>query len=350
VALLLLGLEDPSLFVPYMREVVRQPAFTRYSSLVELCLDDAAEISAQPFVELLESDSGRDPELWQRQLLALRVLERIDAGQIETLQAKLIQHPSVEIRRWIQDRITQAAQKIEVAEQGGYELVRIEGAVFQMGSPESEEGRWDAEGPQHTVQVSDFYIGRYPVTNEQYGIFLREKPNAKEPGYWADRRFNQPRQPVVGVSWQEAKNYASWAGLRLPSEAEWEYACRAGTRMRFYSGDLEEDLDRVGWYDKNSNNQIHPVAEKEPNAFGLYDMHGNVWEWVEDDWHDDYEGAPGDGRVWVNEPRGAYRVIRGGSWISIASLCRSAYRSNDSPDYRDSNTGFRLARSVALGP
>jgi len=118
--------------------------------------------------------------------------------------------------------------------------------------------------------------------------------------------------------------------------------------MRFYSGDLEEDLDRVGWYAKNSDHQIHPVAEKEPNAFGLYDMHGNGWEWVEDDWHDDYEGAPDDGRVWFNEPRGALRVIRGGSWYSSASNCRSANRINDSPDRR-SNIGFRLARSVTPG-
>jgi formylglycine-generating enzyme required for sulfatase activity len=136
----------------------------------------------------------------------------------------------------------------------------------------------------------------------------------------------------------------------LPSEAEWEYACRAGTNTRFYAGDTEKDLEQVGWYINNSGDQLHPVGEKEPNVFGLYDMHGNVLEWVEDDWHDNYKEAPDDGRAWIDEPRGAYRVIRGGSWYDDARRCRSAGRIIDSPDYRDFIVGFRLARSVSLGP
>lgn len=172
-----------------------------------------------------------------------------------------------------------------------------------------------------------------------------------EPKYWAFRQFNQPRQPVVGVSWDDAKKYAKWAGLRLPTEAEWEYACRANTQTRYYPGDKEEDLDRAGWYDKNSGNRLHPVGEKEPNSFGLYDMHGNVWEWVEDDWHDNYNGGPNDGRAWSHSPRGSFRVIRGGSWDNVARNCRSAIRGDGPPVYHGGyDLGFRLSRSVSLSP
>ncbi|BBO86803.1 hypothetical protein DSCO28_73690 (plasmid) [Desulfosarcina ovata subsp. sediminis] len=134
-------------------------------------------------------------------------------------------------------------------------------------------------------------------------------------------------------------------GFTLPSEAQWEYACRAGTTTRFYSGHSEESLDRVGWYCENSVDKPHSVGEKEPNGFGLYDMHGNVWEWVEDDWHGNYNGAPDDGSVWIDNPRGSNRIIRGGSWIISARYCRSAYRYGHGPANRNSGLGFRLALS-----
>jgi formylglycine-generating enzyme required for sulfatase activity len=187
------------------------------------------------------------------------------------------------------------------------------------------------------------------VTNEEYGRLLKEDPKIEPPKFWAERQFNQPRQPVVGVSWEDGLRYATWAGLRLPSEAEWEYACRAGTRTRFYSGDIENDLKEVGWYSENSGKKLHPVGEKKPNAWGLYDMHGNVWEWVEDDWHDSYKKAPDDGRAWVDNPRGSFRVMRGGGWYDGAQHCRSAVRFI-APGSRSGSVGFRLSRSVALGP
>jgi formylglycine-generating enzyme required for sulfatase activity len=106
----------------------------------------------------------------------------------------------------------------------------------------------------------------------------------------------------------------------------------------------------VGWYKENSGNKLFPVGEKKPNAWGFYDVHGNVWEWVEDDWHDSYEGAPQNGSAWIDKPRGSNRVIRGGSWDFDAQVCRSATRSLDAPDYRYNFVGFRLSRSVSLGP
>ena len=327
VGLILLALEDPSLFVPYMREVVKQPAFAKFPELVEACLDDAAETSPAPFVELLKSPPGKDKELWECQLVALRIVERLDPGAIHNLRDQLKKHPSSEIRTWMNECSRQAGQDISISDQGGYEFVKIPGGVFKMGLPEQETGRFDTEGHLHEVQVPDFYMGRYPVTNEEYARFLKANPTVTEPAYWADRKYNQPKQPVVGVSWEDARHYAAWAGLRLPGEAEWEYACRAGSKTRYYSGDKDEDLARVGWYTKNSGGQLHAVGEKEPNGFGLYDMHGNVWEWIEDDWHDNYKGAPNDGRAWVDKRRGSDRVVRGGGWYGGAQGCRSAARS-----------------------
>ena len=350
VGLLLLALEDPSLFGPYMREVAKQPAFAKFPQLVEMCLDDAAEISPKPFEELLRITPGKSKQLWVRQLVALRILEQLEPAAVEKLKPTLLHHPSDDIRRWFQEKAVQETLDMVTAGRGGYELVRIPGGKFMMGSPESEEGHYDYESPLHEVRVKDFYLGRNPVTNEEYGRFLQENPKASEPEYWAVRKYNQPRQPVVGVSWEDAQRYAAWAEMRLPSEAEWEYACRAGTDTRYYTGDKEKDLDRAGWYDENSGDQLHPVGEKEPNAFGLYDMHGNVWEWVEDDWHNAYEGAPNDGSAWIDEQRGADRVVRGGSWIIDARNCRSAIRYDISPGSRLSSLGFRLARSLTLDP
>jgi formylglycine-generating enzyme required for sulfatase activity len=374
VTLLFLALKDPSLFAPFMREVLRLPAASESREMVELCLDEAAEVSAEPFVELLEQATRRsagsrwdrwlppaiqkligaarpeeDPELWQRQLMALSVLERLDAAALERLLPGFVNHPSADIRRWVRDRKLQALQDVMSPEPSGYELVRIPGGAFMMGSPKSEEQEYKWERPIHKVEVADFYVGRYPVTNEQYGRFLAEYPGAAEPEYWANRQYNQPRQPVLGVSWDEARRYAEWAGLRLPSEAEWEYACRAGTNTRFYTGDTEDDLSRAGWYGANSGGQLHSVGEKEPNSLGLYDMHGNVWEWIEDDWHESYKGAPANDTPWIDNPRGSYRVLRGGCWGLDAAYCRSAGRCSFPPGGRSRVVGFRLSRSVALG-
>ena len=224
----------------------------------------------------------------------------------------------------------------------GYELIRIPGGTFMMGSKKSEKGRFADEGPVHEVTVESFYMGRYPVTNAEYERFLKANPKADEPGNWGERKYNRPEQPVVGVKWYDAKKFAEWAGLDLPSEAQWEYACRAGTTTRYYTGDEEKDLYRAGWYGGNSKGRLHPVGEKDANRFGLHDMHGNVGEWCEDDWHGNYDGAPEDGRAWTDEPRGPRRVVRGGAWRGSAGSCRSAYRGRNVLSFRYAYLGFRL--------
>ena len=162
------------------------------------------------------------------------------------------------------------------------------------------------------------------MTNAQYGRFLEAAgKSVKKPAYWDDRRFNQPEQPVVGVSWDEARAYCEWAGGRLPTEAEWEYACRAGTTTEYSFGDDAELLEEYAWFDKNSGGQTQPVGAKKPNPWGLHDMHGNVWEWCAD-WYDDEYYARSPAEDPPGAASGSNRVIRGGGWGYGAGYCRAA--------------------------
>ncbi len=152
---------------------------------------------------------------------------------------------------------------------------------------------------------------------------------------------------MENVSWDDITNHflpnlekLTQRPFRLPSEAEWEYAAKAGGDFIYAGGD---DLHRVGWYAENSHRETKPVGLKMPNAWGLYDMSGNVYEWCEDDWHNNYDDAPADGCAWTDEPRGAHRVYRGGYWSYHASLCRAAYRLRHEPQGRSNDLGFRLA-------
>jgi formylglycine-generating enzyme required for sulfatase activity/tRNA A-37 threonylcarbamoyl transferase component Bud32 len=232
-------------------------------------------------------------------------------------------------------------------EPSGIELVLIPAGAFMMGSPDDEENRTALGGPLHRVTVPEFYLARTPVTNEAYARYLEDCPSAPKPRYWDDGPFNEPKQPVVGVSWENAQAYCAWAGLRLPSESEWEYACRAGTRTRYWSGDEEGVLAWVGWYEGTTGDALHPVVEKEANSFEFHDMHGNVSEWCEDDWHDYFKGAPEDGSAWVEAgERGSRRVFRGGSWDQYVGHDRAAGRGSLDLGFLDYRLGFRPAMSI----
>jgi formylglycine-generating enzyme required for sulfatase activity len=350
VLLLLVGMGNPSLFEPLLRAMVSRAAFADASALRGMLLEEAAEVSPAPFVELLAQAPARDQGLWQRQRVALEMLEQMGAKDaLSVLEKKLARHPDPQIRIWLERRrIVARLDGMIVTEKGGVELLPIPGGTFMMGSPKSEVGRFDDEGPQHEVTVSPFLLGRYPVTNEEYGRFLADNPQVKPPQFWADRKLNQARQPVVGVSWDDAAAFAAWAGGRLPTEAEWEYACRAGTTTATYAGDLKDTvkdpvLDDIAWYSANSGGALPVVGQKKANAWGLHDMLGTVWEWCGDCWGP-YQDGP------VTDPSGArsddvrQRVVRGGSWDSYARDARSAVRGRCVPGARYDDLGFRPAR------
>lgn len=213
------------------------------------------------------------------------------------------------------------------------EFILIPAGSFDMGSPDSEKERDSDEGPVRKVQIAKpFYMGKYEVTQEQYLAVTGKNPS----------KFSGRNLPVETVSWDEAATCCKKIGGRLPTEAEWEYACRAGSKTRFcYGDDLSyAQLGEYAWYLGNSGGATHPLGQKKPNSFGLYDMHGNVYEWCSD-WFAPYVNAQ------IVDPVGAssgqYRVCRGGGWIVNAWFCRSANRHTFSPDFRGIGLGFRVA-------
>jgi formylglycine-generating enzyme required for sulfatase activity len=212
------------------------------------------------------------------------------------------------------------------------EMVEIPQGSFCMGSPNGVGE--DNEHPQHQVTVNSFYIGKYEITQAQYMTVVGNNPS----------HFKGDNLPVETVSWDDAvefcKRLSRMTGreYRLPTEAEWEYACRAGT-----TGDYAGNLDSMGWDFYNSGEQTHTVGQKQPNSFGLYDMHGNVWEWCEDLYHGNYNGAPADGSAWLSG-EGGNRIQRGGAWKinTFYNIWRSASRYGGNQNSGDYSSGFRV--------
>ena len=207
-------------------------------------------------------------------------------------------------------------------------MVFVAGGTFQMGSSSGESN----EEPVHTVTVSSFFMDKTEVTQAEYRKVMGKNPS----------NFSGCDDcPVENVSWHDANAYAQKVGKRLPTEAEWEYAARGGNKSKGYTYSGSNDLDAMGWYDNNSGGKAHPVAQKQPNELGLYDMSGNVWEWCSD-WYNDsyYRSSP------INDPQGSNsgssRVLRGGSRFSLDIDCRVAYRNRNNPVYSRRNDGFRL--------
>ncbi len=240
---------------------------------------------------------------------------------------------------------------------GAFLMIGSEPGTFLMGSPKDELGRENDETQHEVTLTKAYWLGKYEVTQAQYEAIMGTNPSY----------FKGADLPVECVSWNDAMDFCAKlteiekaAGrlpegyeYTLPTEAQWEYACRAGTTTAFNNGtniptaeqiDKEPcpNLDEVGWYVGNSDGMTHPVGQKQPNAWGLYDMHGNVYEWCSD-WYDDYPTEAVTDPAGPISVRDEYRVIRGGSWNSYADGCRSAIRINDHPDYSISHGGFRVA-------
>jgi formylglycine-generating enzyme required for sulfatase activity len=283
---------------------------------------------------------------------------RVQAGEglrkLGVLQELLVVELSEEATPTLRLLPTPQTWIVELAEDIELVMVRIPGGTFVMGSPEGEG--YDYERPQHQVTVPDFWMGQFPVTQAQYEAAIGRNPAT----------FRGSNRPVETVSWHDAVAFCQRLSeltgqeFRLPSEAEWEYACRAGTTTPFYFGETittdcanyrGTDWDYGGTvysgaYGKGPKGifreQTTEVGSFPPNAFGLYDLHGNVWEWCADHWHDNYEGAPNDGSAWLGENENDYRLLRGGSFGDLPSNCRSAYRGRYVPAYRSGNIGLRV--------
>ncbi|HIO93137.1 MAG TPA: formylglycine-generating enzyme family protein, partial [Leucothrix mucor] len=293
----------------------------------------------------------------QRPNTAMELINQLKKAEQKPQRNLLNESPLVDgwsakkIQQWQQD-IAQALKKPVVFQdslQDGSlapKMVIIPNGKFTMGSPKDEPDRepWDTGNEtQHRVTINAFAIAQYAVTFEEYAVYCqhldKEMPD--------DEDWGKGKRPVINISWQDAADYAMWLSrktgksYRLPSEAEWEYACRAGTKTSFSFGEtINSDQANFNF----NKGKTQPVGSYPANAYGLHDMLGNVWEWVQDKYQADYKKLPNDGSAWEFNT-GARRVIRGGSWNGTPRYLRSAYRYGSTPDNRDYDLGFRLARS-----
>jgi formylglycine-generating enzyme required for sulfatase activity len=261
--------------------------------------------------------------------------------------------------KWRIDNRTLQVQGYRERLADGVELtmVQIPAGSFQMGSPSDEPVRYGDEGPQHQVQLQGFFMGQTPITQAQWQVVAGLQKLQRELS--SDlARFKGLHRPVESVLWDEAIEFCQRLSQRfgraytLPNEAQWEYACRAGTTTPFHFGaTLKPDL---ATYDGNYTygdgpkgvfrHETTAVASFAANPWGLYDMHGNVREWCLDQWHGNYQGAPADGSAWLDSDvnKDSKRLLRGGSWHGRPAYCRSDYRDGNHPDYRNASIGFRV--------
>jgi formylglycine-generating enzyme required for sulfatase activity len=229
-------------------------------------------------------------------------------------------------------------------------MIVVPAGKFLMGSPENEADREGSEGPRHEVTLTKpFAVSKFEVTFEEWDACIAAAACPRVADGWG-----RGKMPVINVSWGDARQYLGWLSrltgneYRLLTEAEWEYAARAAADTRYSWGDEigrgNAACDGCGspW----DLQQTAPVGSFKPNAWGLYDMHGNVWEWVEDSWHESYDGAPTDGSAWLQGGDPSYRVVRGGSWRNESELVRAAVRAKRNIHVRFDTLGFRVARTI----
>jgi len=334
----------------FFAALVNGGEFEQEGSFVERCLQESEPLIVTPLLDRLRSGSVSLP----RKVALLRHLRSFAFPELLVICRGWLAGPDKDLASLSREILDRAGERIPamdriagappaawVHKKTGIAFVRIREGSFDMG--DSDGRSWGAQPPHRVTLTQDFYLGKYSVTNDEFGRFL-EATGHQEPPRWGDRRCNQPRQPVVGVSWEDAQAFCRWADCRLPTEAEWEYACRAGSNTAYSFGNEEMKLDDNGWYSANSGGQAQVVGSKLPNSWDLYDMHGNVWEWCED-WFADYTGQS------LTDPsgpaHGSNRVIRGGSWVHGPRHCRSAYRRSRAPSFWFVGLGFRVARSSA---
>ena len=333
-----------------------------YATLAEMVEQDAQQrtdwISSPtespfPELEILEFITAQLVEPATETLSHSLQTQEVEVATIKKSQGNewVIRKQRQQIQQWVED----LGDGIQL------EMVVIPSGRFMMGSPENERERSSSEGPQHEVNIKAFFMGKYPVTQAQWKavVALPQVNRELKPD---PSRFKGENHPVERVSWYDVVEFcdrlsqSTGREYRLPTEAEWEYACRAGTQTPFHFGEiLTTDLANYnGNYSYSDGpkgeyrEQTTPVDHfKLANAFGLCDMHGNVYEWCQDHWHDSYKDAPADGSAWSSENENDSRVIRGGSWIDNPWDCRSAYRIYNPPVIADSYIGFRV---VCLAP
>ena len=344
----------PDFALKFFTALVQSEVVAREGAFVDQCLDEARHPVLEPFLEALRDQRAPAPRqlhllrrLRQREhpdlVKVCRELARSKHAELAALAREVLQRAGSEAER-ATIQVVGAPLELRVDQRTGIAFISLPAGEFDMGS----DTRHDDEKPVHRVRLSTpFLLGKYPVTNQEYQRFLQANPKAKPPEFWNNSQFNDPTQPVVGVSWDDAQAFCAWAGCRLPTEAEWECACRAGSDGEFCFGDGESKLGEYAWYGANSGNKTRPVGQKKPNLWGLHDMHGNVYEWCQD-WKAQYPKGLVEDPTGPKE--GQNRVLRGGSWDHSARNCRSAYRFSCLPSDRYLIAGFRVVLAPRSDP